>query len=112
MAGPTQKSSKSSLPVQLSELREMVVAYAKQETIEPLKQLGRFVGFGVAGSLLICISGVLLTLGSLRLLQEETGDLFDGNFTWAPYLIVMVGTAVAAALAGRAITRSTTPGDD
>ena len=35
---------------QVGELKNMVVGYAKQETIDPLKSLGRYVGFGAGGS--------------------------------------------------------------
>ena len=105
-AANTPSKKKQSLPEQIADLRELVVTYAKQETVEPLKNLGRFVGYGIAGSLLVAISGVLLTLGSLRLLQEEAADVFDGNWTWAPYAIVMIGTLLCAILAARAITKS------
>ena len=38
---------------QVRELRELVVAYAKQETVEPIKGLGRYVGFGLGAGILI-----------------------------------------------------------
>ena len=84
------KSEQKSLPTLAVELKDLVVAYAKQETIEPIKGLGRFIAFGMAGSLLLSVGLVLLVLGLLRALQTETGDVFDGNFTWAPYLITLV----------------------
>ncbi len=65
----------------------LVVAYVKQETIDPLKSLLRFVLFGVAGSIAIAIGTLLLLLASLRILQGETGT-FHGNLSWVPYLIV------------------------
>ena len=37
-------------------------------------------GFGV-----VCV-----TVGGLRLLQEETGSTFTGNWSWAPYVIMTV----------------------
>ena len=43
----------------IRELKDLVVAYAKQETIDPIKGLGRFVGFGVGGAVLLG-TGVLL----------------------------------------------------
>lgn len=92
-----------SLPTQATELWELVVAYAKQETIEPLKSLGRFLGAGVAGAFLLGTGLVLLALAGLRALQTETGDAFDGDLTWVPYLLVMVGSALVAGLAVRAI---------
>ena len=84
-----------SLPTLASELWDLVRAYAKQETVEPLKGLGRFIAFGLAGSALLGIGLVLLAVAGLRALQTETGSTFDGNWSWAPYLIVL---AVCAAL--------------
>jgi hypothetical protein len=71
----------------------LLVAYVKQETLDPLKSLGRFLLFGVSGSIAIAIGTGLLLLAGLRALQTETGT-FHGNLSWVPYLIV-----AAAALA-------------
>lgn len=88
----------------------MTVTYFKQETIVPLKALGRFVGFGVAGSVLLANGTVLLVLGGLRALQTETGDTFAGNLSWAPYLITVVAGAIVCALAARAIGKESRRG--
>lgn len=85
------------IPQAITELWELVLAYFKQETTEPLKALGKVVGFGVAGSLLIGGGTVFLALGMLRLLQTEV-PAFDGNFTFAPYLIVIILLIAAAAV--------------
>jgi len=79
---------------------QLVVDYAKQETLGPLKSLGRFVAFGVLGSLALTVGAVLLLLAGLRALQTETGTSFTGNLSWLPYLItaaVAVGVMVLAA---------------
>ena len=76
------------LPEQVAELRQLVVAYFKQEAVDPLKTLGRFVAFGLLGSFLLGIGVIFLTVGGLRALQEETGDHLTGNWSWAPYAIV------------------------
>ena len=83
-----------SLPTLASELWDLVRAYAKQETVEPMKGIGRFVAFGVAGSVLLGLGTVLLALAGLRALQTETNGTFDGNWSWAPYLIVLVVCAL------------------
>jgi hypothetical protein len=88
-----------SLPTLAAELWDLVRAYARQETVEPLKGVGRFVGAGLAGSALLGLGGVLFALAGLRALQTETGDTFDGNLSWAPYLIVLVGCALVIVLA-------------
>ncbi len=106
MASPTRpQPTTKSLPTLFQELRELVVAYAKQETIEPLRGLFRYVAWGVAGSLLLGIGVVLLLLAGLRALQEETGSRFTGDLTWVPYALTLVGTVVIAALAGTRIGR-------
>lgn len=101
------KKRNPSIPELAGELKELVVTYVKQETVEPIKGLGRFIGFGVAGSFLVAVSGVLLTLGVVRLLQEETGDALDGNLSFVPYVGAAVGAGIAAFLAIRAIGRTT-----
>jgi predicted cobalt transporter CbtA len=92
----------------------LVIEYAKQETLEPLKGLGRFVAFGVAGSILGAIGLVVLAVGVLRLLQGETGGAFAGNWSWAPYLlcavVVLAATGGAAAAVGRGGARRSSPG--
>jgi hypothetical protein len=70
---------------------ELLVAYAKQETVEPLRGLGRWVGAGAGGSILIATGVSLILLAGLRALQTETGTTFTGNWSWAPYLIILVG---------------------
>ena len=58
---------------------QLVIAYVKQETLTPLKGLGRFILFGVAGSVAFAIGLVILAVAFLRFLQGETGS----TFTWA-----------------------------
>jgi hypothetical protein len=88
--------SEKSLPTLASELWDLVRAYAKQETVEPLKGILRFVGFGFAGAVALSIGLVLLALAGLRALQ--TLDTFDGNLTWAPYGIVVVASMLLVGL--------------
>ena len=97
-----------SLPTLVTELWDLVRAYAKQETVEPLKGIGRWLGYGVAGSLFLGAGLVLLGVGGLRALQTETGDVFDGNWSWAPYLIVLAGCSLFIALLARAMGKRRT----
>ena len=94
------KSSDKSLPAEAQDLFQLVVGYAKQETLDPIKNLGRFVGYGMAGALLGSLGVVFLLLGGLRLLQTETGSAFDGKLTWIPYVLVLI---VSGAIAGGAL---------
>ncbi|MDP8987110.1 MAG: phage holin family protein [Actinomycetota bacterium] len=96
-----RRPNDKSIPNLASELWDLVRAYAKQETIEPAKGLGRFLAFGLAGSVLLGIGTVLLVLAVLRVLQDQTGTTFDGNWSWAPYLITL---AVCLAVVGAALS--------
>ena len=95
-AEPT--TTDKALPAQAAELWDLVRAYAKQETVEPIKGLARYAAFGVAGSVLLALGLLLLLLGGLRALQTETGDTFDGSWSWAPYLIALAGAGLVIAL--------------
>jgi membrane protein DedA with SNARE-associated domain len=79
-------------------LRDLVVTYVKQQTIIPLQQLGRYVGFGLLGSLLLGFGVVFLGMSALRALQTETGDTFTGDWSWVPYLIVVVALLLGGAV--------------
>ena len=106
MARRDEKAKKNkSLPGEAQDLFQLVIAYATQETTEPIKNLGRFVKFGVAGALLSSLGAVLLLLGVLRLLQTETGDAFDGNWTFVPYVVVLIVGGAIAGGAARSIGR-------
>ena len=81
------------------ELRELVVAYAKQETVDPLKGLLRYLGLGIAGAILIGFGYVFVAIGVLRLLEGDAdGRHFNGNMSWAPYAIVFAGSVIIATL--------------
>jgi hypothetical protein len=88
---------------QAYELKDLVVDYAKQETVEPLRNLGRYFGFGLAGATALGTGIIFLLLALLRGLQRlqflnDTRQPDGGTFAWAPYLIVMVvGIGVAYA---------------
>ncbi len=106
MAGRHKGDEKNkSLPGEAQDLLQLVIGYAKQETLAPVKNLGRFLAFGMAGALLGSLGTVLLLLGGLRLLQTETGSAFDGNLTFIPYLLVLVASGAIAAGALKARER-------
>ncbi|MCB1015811.1 MAG: hypothetical protein KDB10_11930 [Acidimicrobiales bacterium] len=91
----------------MSDVKDLLVAYAKQETVDPLKGLGRFVGFGAAAMLLIGIGAIELTVALLRLLQNETGSPLTGNWSWVPYLVTLLVASGVAYLSIKAINRTT-----
>jgi hypothetical protein len=93
-------SSSKGLPTLVEELVQLVLAYARQQTVDPLKTLLRFVMFGLAGSIVLGLGLVLLILSGLRALQTQTGSNFTGHLSWIPYAVAV---AVGAALIGLAI---------
>lgn len=107
---PSSRGDAKGIPEIVSELWEMTTTYAKQETIDPIKGLGRFLGYGVGGALLLGTGVVLLLLAGLRALQTETDTTFTGNLTWLPYLIVVVVGSILIALALLRITKRKGPG--
>ena len=98
MAEPEPKS----MPEVATELWALTKDYARQETVDPLKGVGRYVGFGFGGALLLGVGVILLMLAGLRALQTETGTTFEGTWSWVPYVIVLV---VALLLVLWAVTR-------
>lgn len=81
---------------------QLTVDYVKQETLGPLKGLGRFLAWGLAGSFAMAIGLLLLLIGILRLLQDETGSSLTGDWSWVPYFVVsVVGLAVVGVAAWR-----------
>ena len=100
------KRDAEDIPTLLRDLARLVVGYVKQETIEPVRGLGRFLAFGAAGVVVGGTGLFLLVLGGLRLLQEETGSAFRGHLSFLPYLIALVFCGAVAALALRAGSRT------
>ena len=75
---------------------ELVVSYAKQQTLEPIRGAGRWLAYGLLAVISLVFGTVMISLGTLRLLQTE---VFAGATTWSfvPYMIVVVmcGAVVA-----------------
>lgn len=82
----------------IGEVVDYVKTYAKQETVGPLRNAGKFIGFGAAGAISLGLGLSLLLLGLLRLIQSEWSDIADGRLSWLPYTIVFAATAIALAL--------------
>lgn len=95
-----------SIPEVTAELWGLTKGYAKQETVDPLKGIGRYLAFGGAGAVLVGFGVVLLMLAGLRALQTQTGTTFTGNLSWLPYLIVLVVAVALAALAAMQINKT------
>jgi len=106
MAQTTGTGDRKAPAQHVAELKELVVGYAKQETIDPLKTLGRYLGAGIGGAVLVGIGSWFLLLALLRGLQSL--DAFDGS--GAMSLIPYGATLVAALLViGAAAYKMTKP---
>jgi hypothetical protein len=89
----------------VGDVLDTVKAYAKQETLGPLKGVGRSIGLGVAGVLCLGIGTILLLMAVLRVLQTEL-SAFDGNWSFVPYLIDVVLGGIVIAVAVSRIKRT------
>ncbi|MDP6160818.1 MAG: hypothetical protein QF777_06685 [Acidimicrobiales bacterium] len=90
------------------DLPDILKRYVRQETVEPLRALGRFLGFGAAGSVLMGAGAVLVGIGALRFLQGCSA--FEGSWSWAPYLIVALALIATIALLGSRVSDSASLG--
>lgn len=91
----------------LQELWTLLRDYAKQETVGPLKNLGRQIGLGIAGSLAVALGVFLLGMSILRGLQDHVR--FFADHPWAQYLVVMVFFLLAIGLIARRLRTPAPP---
>ena len=82
----------------LDDLVALIRAYGRQETLGPLRGLGRYLLFGVIGSLLLGFGAVLVAVGGVRGLQAW--GILEGWWAWVPYLAAaaFLGTVAAVAI--------------
>ena len=90
---------------------DLLRAYAVQETVGPLRGLGRYLLFGLAGAVGVSLGVMFGALAVVRVLQAKTG-LFNANWSFVPHLAGAAFLLLAIALLARAIgpkrQRSTT----
>jgi hypothetical protein len=85
----------------------MLRSYVVQETVGPLRGLGRYVLFGLIGAVGVSLGLVFGMLGVVRVLQAETG-LFNANWSFVPHLAGAVFLLLAIVLLIRAIRPKST----
>ncbi len=96
----------------INEVVDLVKDYARQETLGPLRGAGRWIAFGLAGSILVGTGVLLVVLGLLRLVQNEFGDSFDGRWTGLlPYLLALLVSIAVIGIAVSRISKSSLHGD-
>jgi len=91
----------------VGEVIDYVKAYAKQETLGPLKGAGSWLGYGFAAAAALGLGLVIMLLGLLRLLQTEWERSASGNLSWLAYLIVLLVASLLLALTLMRIKKST-----
>jgi amino acid transporter len=96
------------------ELKQLVVGYAKQETVDPLRTLGRYLLFGVLGAIFVGGGSLFLMLGTLRALEargpfQTPGATIAqhqaGARTLVPYAVAIAVGIVVVVLSVVAIIR-------
>jgi len=99
------RSTEKSPGASASELKTLVKGYAIQEVKDPLAALAKWVGFGLAGAVFVCLGLGYLTFGVLRLFQSEIGA-FDGGLTFINYWVAAAVLFVGMIFAGWGMKRT------
>lgn len=93
LARQAAKAKKAEEDASVGEVIDFVKAYAKQETLGPLKGAGNWLGYGLAAAFTLGLGLVLLLVGLLRMLQTEWERSASGNLSWLAYLITLIVAA-------------------
>lgn len=105
MAPAGGKKDEKGVSEVVTDLWQLTRDYAKQETIDPLKSLGRFLGYGIGGALALSLGLLFGAVAVLRALQTETGDHLTGSWNFLPYVAALAFTLISAGLAVLAIKK-------
>lgn len=90
MAQTSPSKRRLSSSDQVSDLVDSVKAYARQETVEPLKGAARWVFVGTVAALSLGLASIFFALGVLRLSQDVGGTALDGSWSFVHYFITLV----------------------
>lgn len=113
---------KGSTKGSLEELVQLLIAYTKQETLDPVVKQLKSLAKGIGGAALLAVGTLLLAVGFVRALETEfgsgsaaaptgasaygTGAHLSGDLSWVPYMggalfaVVVAGVSVAMFLKG------------
>ena len=99
MADTTSRFRRRATPSdQVPDIVDSVKAYARQETLEPLKGAARWVAVGTVAAVSLGLAMVFLSLAVLRLSQDLGGTALDGAWSFVHYLITLVVVSALVAL--------------
>ena len=107
LARRADKIKEAEKEASVGDIVDYVKAYAKQETLGPLKGAGDWLGYGAAAALLLSVGIVMLLVGLLRMLQTEWVRSASGNLSWVAYLITLLVAVGVIALAISRIKKAT-----
>ena len=88
-----------------TEFKDLLLAYVRQETLDPLKTLGRFLLWGAVGALLLSLGTFLVALGIVRAVQTEAGAHLSGDLSWVPYVGGLIFALFVVVLAATRIAK-------
>jgi hypothetical protein len=83
---------------EVSDLLDTVTAYAKQETLGPLKGGVKAGALGLAGAISLGVGLIIILVAVLRLLQTETTAFHGEWMSVLPYVIVFFAALVCIAV--------------
>ena len=75
---------------QVTDLVDSVKAYARQETLGPLKGAVRWVAVGTLAATSLGLAMVFLAMGVLRLSQDLGGTALDGSWSFLHYFFTLI----------------------
>ena len=87
---PRTEPPRGAEDVSIQEVIDSVKQYALQETVGPIRNAGRWLGFGVGGAFALGLGLSIVLLGVLRLIQTEWDRSAEGSLSWIPYLITLI----------------------
>jgi uncharacterized membrane protein YidH (DUF202 family) len=91
---------------------ELVKTYAQQQTVDPIKGAGRWMGYAAGGAVVLAIGLGIVLLGLLRLLQFEWPRSASGSLSWVSYAVVLVVSVIIVVIAAQRIGASPKGGAD
>jgi hypothetical protein len=104
---PTFRSRRLSPSDQAVDLFDTVKAYARQETIDPLKGALRWVAAGSVAAISLGLALVFLSVGTLRMSQDLGGETLDGAWSFLHYFIAFTVMCLFVWLTFSRISRTT-----
>tara|TARA_B100001769_G_scaffold272693_2_gene267545 strand:- start:402 stop:716 length:315 start_codon:yes stop_codon:yes gene_type:complete len=98
------KIEQDAISEKLTELRSLLISYAKQEIRDPLTALTKWLSLGLLGMLFLAVGAVFGAIGLLRLLQNEF-SLFDNSLSFLPYVLVFISLLIVIVVSLKASRR-------